>query len=222
MRIRTLEQLIDRLDNDLAWRKKELSEIKKTVEARKDISEQRHILFVRSAVCILYSHWEGFVKLAANSYLKYVREYVNINKLKSQELSTNFLAWVMKAKLNQANITNKPSLYVPICEFFISELNQRCSFPKDEISTLSNLSSDVLKDITDILGLKFSLFSTKCKLIDEKLLKTRNTIAHGEYLIFDRDEYMELHQEIIVMMNTFKNEIDNAATQENFKKHRSI
>ncbi|MCY7385525.1 MAG: hypothetical protein LH628_23765 [Microcoleus sp. CAN_BIN18] len=212
MSIRTAEQLSDRLATDLAWRKKELSEMKSLIES-KNVSDQRHKALVRSGVCILYSHWEGFVKLAANSYL----EYVISKKLTYQELSSNFLALAMKEKLKEAKETNKPSLYIPVCDFFISELNQRCILPKDTISTASNLSSEILKEITYILGIDFSIYSTKSVLIDTKLLKTRNEIAHGNYSVFDRDEYLELHREVIGMLDLFRNQIENAAIQEKFR-----
>jgi len=212
MSIRTAEQLIDRLATDLVWRKKELSEMKSLIEA-KNVSPQRHKALVRSGVCILYSHWEGFVKLAANSYL----EYVISKKLTYQELSSNFLALAMKEKLKDAKETNKPSLYIPVCKFFISELNQRCILPKNAISTASNLSSEILKEITYILGIDFSIYSTKSVLIDTKLLKTRNEIAHGNDSVFDRDEYLELHGEVIGMLDLFRNQIENAAIQQNFR-----
>ena len=212
MSIRTAEQLSDRLATDLAWRKKELSEMKSLIEA-KNVSDQRHKALVRSGVCILYSHWEGFVKLAANSYL----EYVISKRLTYQELSSNFLALAMKEKLKEAKETNKPSLYIPVCEFFLSELNQRCILPKDVISTASNLSSEILKEITYILGIDFSIYSTKSVLIDTKLLKTRNEIAHGNYSVFDRDEYLELHREVIGMLDIFRTEIENAAILEKFR-----
>ena len=194
MNIRTEEQLSARLATDLTWRKKELSEMKSLIEA-KNVSDQRHKVLVRSGVCILYSHWEGFVKLAANSYL----EYVISKKLTYQELSSNFLALAMKEKLKEAKETHKPSLYIPVCEFFLSELNQRCTLPKDGISTASNLSSDILKEITYILGIDFSLSSKESVLIDIKLVKKRNEIAHGEYSVFNRDAYLELHKDIIGM-----------------------
>ncbi|PSB04336.1 MAE_28990/MAE_18760 family HEPN-like nuclease [Merismopedia glauca] len=212
MSLRTAEQLSNKLSADLAWRKKELSEIKSLVEA-KTISDQRHKLLLRSGICILYSHWEGFVKLAANSYLEYVRS----KKLSYNQLSSNFLALAMKEKLNEAKETNKPSLYIPVCNFFLSQLNQKCFLPKEAISTASNLSSEILREITDILGIDFSLYSTKSVLIDIKLLKARNEIAHGNYLILDRDEYIELHLEVIGMLDTFRNQIENAAIQEKFK-----
>jgi MAE_28990/MAE_18760-like HEPN len=214
MSIRTAEQLIDKLSDDLAWRKKELSEVKALVET-KNHSNQRHKALVRSGVCILYSHWEGFVKLAANSYL----EYVSLKNLAYKELSSNFLALAMKEKLRLAKDTNKPSLYIPICDFFLSELNQKCILPKNTISTASNLSSEILKEITDVLGIDFSLYSTKSVLIDIKLLKTRNEIAHGNYLILDREEYIELHVEIIGMLDIFRNQIENAAVEKRFKQN---
>jgi len=212
MSIRTAEQLSDRLTTDLAWRKKELAQMKSLIEA-KNVSDQRHKVLVRSGVCILYSHWEGFVKLAANSYL----EYVISKKHTYQDLSSNFLALAMKEKLKEAKETHKPSLYIPVCEFFLSELNQRCILPKDVISTASNLSSEILKEITYILGIDFSIYSTKSVLIDTKLLKTRNEIAHGEDSVFDRAEYLEVHREIIGMLDIFRNQIENAAIQKNFR-----
>jgi len=216
MKIRAEEQLSDRLATDLAWRKKELSAMKSLIEA-KNVSDQRHKVLVRSGVCILYSHWEGFVKLAANSYL----EYVISKKLTYQELSSNFLALAMKEKLKEAKETHKPSLYIPVCEFFLSELNKRCLLPKpkDVISTASNLSSEILKEITYILGIDFSIYSTKSVLIDTKLLKTRNEIAHGEDSVFDRAEYLEVHREIIGMLDIFRNQIENAAIQKKFRRY---
>ena len=213
MNIRTAEQLSDRLATDLAWRKKELSEMKSLIEA-KNVSDQRHKVLVRSGVCILYSYWEGFVKLAANSYL----EYVISKRLTYQELSSNFLALAMKEKLKEAKETHKPSLYIPVCEFFLSELNQRCILPNDVISTASNLYSEILKEITYILGIDFSIYSTKSVLIDTKLLKTRNEIAHGEDSVFDRAEYLEVHREIIGMLDIFRNQIENAAIQKKFRR----
>jgi hypothetical protein len=211
MKVRTTEQLIDKLASDLAWRKKELSEVKSLIEL-KNVSTQRHEALIRSGVCLLYAHWEGFVKLASNSYL----EHVAMQKLRYDQLASNFLALAMKEKLKEAKETNKPSLYIPICDFFISQLDSKCSLPKEAISTASNLSSEILKEITNILGIDFSFYSTKSKLINEKLLKTRNEIAHGNYLLIDKKEYIELHTEVIAMLEIFRNQIENASLNKDF------
>jgi len=212
MSVRTAEQLSDKLAEDLIWRKKELSEVKSLIEA-KNVSSSKHNALIRSGVCILYAHWEGFVKLASNSYL----EYVAMKKLPYDQLSSNFLALAMKTKLNEARDTNKSSLYIPVCDFFLSELATRSSLPyKDAISTASNLSSEILKEITCILGIDFSVYSTKSVLIDTKLLKARNEIAHGNYLTIDREQYIELHKEIMAMLDIFRNQVENAAINEDF------
>ncbi len=214
MKIRTTEQLSDKLSTALAWRKKELSEVKSLVET-KSFSDSKHKALVRSGICLLYAHWEGFVKLAANSYL----EFVIMQKLCYEELSNNFLALAMKEKLKEAKETNKPSLYIPVCDFFLDELNQRCSLPKDTISTASNLSSEIFQEIAHVLGIDFSPYSTKSVLIDTKLLKTRNEIAHGEYSVFDREEYIELHREVIIMLDLFRNQIENAAINKDYMRN---
>lgn len=215
MSVRNSEQLIDRLSNELAWRKKELSEVKSLVEA-KNVSPQRHIALVRSGIVILYAHWEGFVKSASTYYL----EYIAMKKLRYEQLSSNFVAIAMKTKLTEARDTNKPSLYIPVCDFLLSNLDQRCSLPyKDVISTASNLSSEVLKEITHTLGIDFSLYSTKSVLIDTKLLLSRNNIAHGSYFTVDREEYVELHTEVIVMLDLFRNQIENAAINKSFMRN---
>lgn len=211
MTLRTAEQLSDRLSNELAWRKKELSEVKSLIET-KTFPFSKHRALIRSGICLLYAHWEGFVKIAGNSYLEYVR----MKKLCYKDLASNFLALAMKEKLNEARETNKPSLFIPVCDFFLEDLSQRCELPKEIISTASNLSSEILREITSILGIDFSPYSTKAVLIDTKLLKKRNEIAHGEYSISDREEYIELHAEIIAMLNIFRNQIENAAINKDY------
>ncbi|MFN8953185.1 MAG: MAE_28990/MAE_18760 family HEPN-like nuclease [Aphanizomenon sp.] len=211
MSIQTPEDLNETLATDIAWRKKQLSEIKKMIEL-KNVSPQKHNVCIRSGICILYAHWEGFVKLAGNSYVEYIR----IKRLRYRQLSSNFLALAMKEKLKQAKETNKASLYIPVCDFFLFQLDERCSLPKNPIST-SNLSSEILKEITHTLGIDFSLDSTKSKLIDEKLLKTRNEIAHGEdSLTIDRKQYIELQTMVMEMLEEFRSRIENAASNEDF------
>jgi hypothetical protein len=218
MKIRTLEELSDKLAEDLIWRKRELSEIKSLIE-QKSFSAQRHSALLRSGVCILYSHWEGFVKLAASSYLEYVRA----RRLTYNQLSNNFLALAMKTKLREAKDTNKPSLFIPVCDFFLSQLDERCSLPepKDAISTASNLSFEILEEITKILGIDSSPYSTKNILIDVKLLKLRNEIAHGNDYneMPDRETYIELHKEVIAMLEIFRNQIENAAASKKFMRN---
>lgn len=67
-----------------------------------------------------------------------------------------------------------------------------------------------------MLGLDYSPYATKEKIIDERLLGLRNNIAHGKYLTIDLRDYLELHSEVITMLNTFRNQIDNSANTQSY------
>jgi MAE_28990/MAE_18760-like HEPN len=209
MKIRTLEHLNQRLTDDLIWRKREMSDLKSLVKNR-SFHYSQHIAVLRSGVTLLYAHWEGYIKTAATSYL----EFVSRQKLTYDELAINFVAVAMKFKLNDASETNKATIFTEVANFMLTQTNQKTSIPYENVvSTASNLSSDVLREIICLLGLDYSFYKKKEVIIDEQLLKRRNGIAHGEYLSLDREEYQQLHDEILGMMENFRSQVENNAIQ---------
>jgi hypothetical protein len=209
MKIRTLEHLNQRLTDDLIWRKKEISDLKSLIET-KSFSASKHKAVLRSGVTLLYAHWEGYIKTAATSYL----EFVARQKLIYDELAINFVAIAMKFKLNEASETNKATIFTEVATFILTQSNQKISIPyEDVVSTASNLSSSILREIACLLGLEYSFYETKEVIINEQLLKRRNGIAHGEYLVLDNEEYQQLHDEILGMMENFRTQIENNASQ---------
>lgn len=212
-KIRSLEQLSDSLDADLVWRKKELADLKSLIDTATVASSKEKAL-LRGGITILYAHWEGFVKTAASNYL----EYVAMQRLQYNELSNNFVALALKAKLSQAHETNKSTTFIEAINFIRSQLGERSSIPyKDVIQTGSNLSSSIFREIICTIGLDYSFYETKQILIDEKLLARRNNIAHGNYLFLDKQDYMELHIQIIGMMNMFRGQIGNCAMEQSYR-----
>ncbi|WRH67859.1 MAG: MAE_28990/MAE_18760 family HEPN-like nuclease [Planktothrix sp. GU0601_MAG3] len=119
MKIRTLEQLNKQLSDKLVWRKKELSSLKAMIDWKSPSLDQRNVL-LRSGITILYAHWEGFIKVAANSYL----EFVAMQRLPYNQLSNNFIALAMKDQLDQARDTNKATIYCEVADFFITKLTE--------------------------------------------------------------------------------------------------
>jgi hypothetical protein len=209
MKIRSLEQLNQRLTEDLIWRKKEISDLKSLIETR-SFSTIKHNALLRSGVMLLYAHWEGYIKTAATSYL----EFVVRQQLAYKDLAINFVAIAMKTKLNEANETNKATIFTEVTDFMLNQMNQKSSIPyEDVVSTASNLTSSILREIVCLLGLNYSFYETKEVIINEQLLKRRNGIAHGEYLSLDREEYRQLHGEILAMMEDFRTQIENNASQ---------
>ena len=211
MKIRTLEQLSDKLAEELAWRKKELSILKSLIDS-KDFELAKRNALVRSGITMLYAHWEGFVKVSANSYV----EFVAMQKLPYNQLANNFIALAMKDQLDQAKETEKATIYNEVAEFFMTKLNERSVIKYEFRIATSNLSSSVFKEIICMIGLDYSLYESKEVLIDEKLLGKRNIIAHGNYLDIDKKDYDVWHRIVIEMMDTIRNQIDHAAATKEY------
>lgn len=120
MTIRTLEQLSDSLARDLVWRKKELADLKSLIETSRVASSKEKAL-LRSGITILYAHWEGFVKATASNYL----EHIAMKRLRYDELSSNFVALALKAKLSQVNESNKATIFTEAIDFIRLELKAK-------------------------------------------------------------------------------------------------
>jgi hypothetical protein len=177
MKVRTEVQLFDLIDGELIWRKKELTQFKFLLESAGN-REDRRVALLRSAVTLLYAHWESFFKTTGLVYL----EYVASQRLRFEELAPSFLALAARKLLGAATGAKRIHAHVEVTRFFRGGLSQTSSLPyRDGISTRANLSSEVLREIIETLGLDFAPYETKGHLIDEGLLYSRNTIAHGEY-----------------------------------------
>lgn len=205
MKIKTKEQLTDFLDQEIAWRKKELTTIKSQVEKSNPKLETTAI---RSAIVLLYAHWEGFLKKSAEAYL----EYVINRKLKYKDIAVNFIALAIRQKMLDFEQSNKATIHNQILEYIFSCDNENVQISRENvIKTKSNLNSIILKELMTTIGLDFSPYETKSKMIDEQLLNYRNNVAHGQYLEIDAKEYLNLHDEIRKMIDDFKTDIENAA-----------
>ena len=214
MKVRTVEDFVDRLAEEISWRRKELTELKRLVETSSS-NQTRQAVLTRAAVALLYAHWEGFVKAVAELYLEFVR----MQRCKNCELSNNLLAVVMRAQLNTAGASNKIGPHIAMVEYFRTQSEEKAILPsKKVVRTDANLSSKVLMEILDILGIEAAEYSPKWNLLDNSLLARRNHIAHGNLLPVEAEDYLALHEEIVALMALFRNSIENAAVTKAFLK----
>ena len=211
MNLRTLTQLQEVLSQELIWREKELIELNALINDKHSSRSKRDVL-VRAGIALLYAHWEGFIKTAGAAYLEFIAK----QGLKNSDLALNFLALAAKAKLNTATGANSIAIHLEVTRFYLEQREEPCSLPYETAIQTSNLNYKLFQEITLVLGLDLSVNATKANLIDLRLVKNRNTIAHGEYLLVDLEEYNELHREIIGLLNLFHNEILNQALQKKY------
>lgn len=212
-----IQQLIENLDEDLGWRKKEISDLLLLAK-----TNQKEVL-LKSLILLLYAHWEGFIKKSSKIYIKYISE----KKIKVSELGSNFTAITMKSQISRCidqsdNLTlvNELSFinsYVKkLDKKFKVRINPDKDNEKDIIDTQSNLKPKVFKSIIDILGLNYkSALETREHYIDRNLLANRNLIGHGSP--FNEDEQIDfsltvtdvekLKNIIFLIIDNFKDEL---------------
>lgn len=212
MRVRSLSQLAQLLEDELAWRKRELTTLKFTLERCRP---HEKAMLVRAAFCVLYAHWEGFVKAAATGYLSFVA----LRGLRYRDLTPNFVALGLRSDIMVAGRSNKPTLHTALAEKLLTNPSGRARFDwENAVDTHANLNSETLLEILCLLGLDERDYVLKRQILDHRLLANRNLIAHGKRVEVVADDYFGLHEEIINLVERFRNDVENAAVLQRFER----
>ena len=205
MKIRSSDELNSFFDESIVWRKRELTTAKLLISQAR--GHERDLLR-RGCICLIYAHWEGFVKVASTALLNLIHNRGH----KYDQLCPGLIALSIRSKYKVAEGTSKILIHTDIAKFYIEELHQNADVPwKDVIETRDNLNSEVLEEILAIFGIDYSGYATKKAFVDDKLLYYRNNIAHGKKLDVDESEYNLLHDVILSLIDQFRNDLENSA-----------
>ncbi len=217
-------QLENYLDDDLKWRKKEITDLLFLAK------ENGNVVLLKSMILLIYAHWEGYIKKSSKLYLKFIVE----KKVPLKKLSPNFKAAALKGNITQCfesndslNLSNeltfiKKYLKLEDKKFKIS-INPDNDFDKSIIDTQSNLNPDVLKNIYGILGVHYKeALETRRAYIDRNLLHVRNTIGHGSKyedsnegdLVLEIEDVERLKNIVILIIDNFRDELLDYAYKE--------
>lgn len=210
MKTRSAEECFEVLQSDSSWRKKELSFLRSQVENSSQINVDT---VIRAATVITYAHWEGFVKTSAYVYKQYINTCLSREQVNLTDHFQNLLFWNELRKSNVTNVHRDPS---PLLQCFSRAPYTTGSFPDELIDTGSNLNSQVLKRLSTALDLNYSAFALKDKLIDEKLLRARNEIAHGDRGNLSKDDFLEIEREVRELIELFQYEIEECVLYRSF------
>jgi hypothetical protein len=177
------------LDADMSWRIREISTFRL---ASKQDRVDRDTL-IRAGVAMVYAHWEGFIKSASESYLEFVNNQGHLYR----ELKTCFVVFGMKGKLALLGDSRQAKTNIEVLDFVMSEMDQPAKM------ALSNAITH---------------YESRFPLIDESLVGRRNSIAHGEYLGLKPGEFIQLADDVQMMMRWYKTDLQNAATLGKYKR----
>ena len=132
-KVRTLAEMQGALDDEMAWRIKEISVFKTGAVSK---WPERKAL-TRAGVALLYAHWEGFIKQSSELYLSYVESQA----LTYRELKSCFVVFGVKGKLNKFRESGNSGENIEIIDFILSRLGERAKLQiKSAIKTDSNLT----------------------------------------------------------------------------------
>lgn len=210
MAINTKDKLEQKIQRSLSWRRKEITSL--FFLASSEFQEGKDVL-AKSFVCLLYSHYEGFVK----DVFLFLLEYFNYNNLNYSDFVKSFIYFEIRKEL----LGGVPKKTSPIWRFsnkFCTIENRK--FNCDPISTIdmeSNLNSELLDSLFKIFSIDSSTIELKYNFIDEVLLSQRNKIAHGNYVKIDEIDIHSSHDIIKDFFDKFTDLIIDYVSNEKFR-----
>lgn len=221
IRINSIEKLIEKLDEDIQWRKKEIVDIRTYCQ-----NNDNPKVLLRAAFVLCCAHFEGAIKYASNAYVAYIASQGFKGKELRVEISSILIRKKKCASLNVAQpkkvkisvVSDILSAYDELLEnqFYI-KLSEDDLMPEiDEtdppLSTGGNPTPDVLAEISKILGVNYvELFQLREPFINSELLKPRHEVAHGEHRQIDIDELNSVCDFVLEIIEQFKCSIIDAA-----------
>ncbi|TIP02798.1 MAG: hypothetical protein E5X72_19165 [Mesorhizobium sp.] len=200
----TEQNLSDLFDEDLIWRRRELSDMKAVVRAADAAAKS---VMLRAMIRMSYAHWEGYVRFCANRYF----EYLAIRKqpysaFERQVYVNSFLVRLDALYRSRSNIESLCKIVNDIIDGtdglfrYVNPLL---------IDTKSNLNTDVMKEICLICAVDQTYFESKRVFLDQFVLKRRNAIAHGQQEFIHESEVDDLVSEILALMQQFRTLLEN-------------
>jgi len=200
----TEQDLSDLFDEDLIWRRRELSDLKAAVKAADIVARP---VLVRALIAMGYAHWEGYIRVCASRYFEFLAmRRKPYTQLERQIYINTFLVRLDALSNSRSGVEYRCQLVNDILD------GQSSSFRfvhKSLIDTKSNLNTDVVKEICLICSVDASHFEGKRIFIDQVMLKRRNAIAHGQQEFMDENEVDCLVDEILALMTYFRTLLEN-------------
>lgn len=213
MTLRTLEDLEAHITGDLKWRLVELDNWESMTASCRPHQQSGAL---RAGTALLYAHWEGYIKEAARSYL----EYISKKGLNIAQLRNEIAAIALRGMLGKGIQSKSPKKHTAIIELLREETSHKANIPysRSTIRTNSNLSFEVFEDIMHSIGCNSDRHEIHRSLINARLLKNRNEIAHGKELLISFEDWLTLRERVVQILQDVRDQLNNAAALEAFRR----
>lgn len=211
----TIVQLQEKIDRDLAWRKKEIVAILRATR-RASAAKQ---YYCRAGVVMLCAHWEGFLKKAVSLYVKFVFS----QQLKYTEMSDHFVAISFYDDVIEAAKATYPGAQQHHIKLSKKIRDATTGPARWTVGTHGNPSSEVLSCLMESIGVDAQLnmsateWTSAKTFVDSLLLAERHKIAHGEGLQVDSSVFRERVFIMLSLCQAISDAIISAAQSESYR-----
>jgi len=201
---KNFDELENSLDKDIAWRAKELINLKNEIDSKFELNNQEVSFLIRGSIALIYAHWEGSIKSQLSHYVKFLNNLLKGKYLKLENYDDEILDLLFQPTIKILGHNTKEKRLKGIKNFKkLYYDNDIVTIDSHEVvNTKSNLSFEILIELFEKFKIQ-QLNNIDSKFI-EQLLKDRNAIAHGErrYTEIDRNtkEKIENNSEKIELL----------------------
>jgi hypothetical protein len=204
-KIRSETELFSEIDREFSWRILEIATVKKEISTASAISRRA---LLRAGVPIVYAHWEGGVKNLSAMYA----DFLLSRRLRFSQVNDCLFGL---AALNRVRTISdiKRKIFVASSELksLMDIQNERLELPiRSYVWNIGNLNYEMFEQLVLFFGFDPNPYTPRSQFIDQKLVKRRNEIAHGEHLLVDEEEFSEISEGAIMLMTSFKIDIENS------------
>ncbi|MCU1291391.1 MAG: hypothetical protein JWP08_241 [Bryobacterales bacterium] len=207
------------LDNEQLWRSTEIEALRRHLQGSGDPAWSETL--ARAGITMLYAHWEGFVKQAAESYLAYISERIRRNAIAIGTLSDHVRALIVYKRYTKPSEGERPiPRFLRVTKESLAEdptAVVELSYHK-LVETEANLNFAVFRSIGATIGLDTTKIDILVKSFDANIVAFRMTLAHGGRI--DPVEVEAFHRysaRLLEAINEFKYILLDAALDEAFK-----
>lgn len=222
-----LSNLWSQIENELAWRQSELRFLNNQIEKLDNENDKKTLR--RSAILMLYAHFEGFTKFSFELYIN----AINNENLRCAQVNHHIVACSMNDVFKELrNPNSKTNIFrnslpddtmlhrfarnVHFLQSLDEKLSQLVSIPESIIDTESNLKPKVISKLLYSIGLNHNLFESEYGAVN-RLLNIRNKIGHGEMRRgLEEQEFNDLYNISINILTVIKSKIMESLTNRNY------